>query len=90
MRGFLLHQATLLAQRFQAQVEGHLDPSVNFRIGSIDPIRKQFIPVGNQLIEVHPMLTLDSLYEQKDSLVSGLTHRYGDFSYISINQGFNL
>ncbi|MDF5732791.1 MAG: KamA family radical SAM protein [Rhizonema sp. PD38] len=43
-----------------------------------DPIRKQFIPVGNQLMEDHPMLTLDSLHEQKDSPVSGLIHRYID------------
>lgn len=43
-----------------------------------DPICKQFIPLGNQLIEDHPMLTLDSLNEQQDSPVPGLTHRYSD------------
>lgn len=43
-----------------------------------DPIRQQFVPVGSQIMEDHPMLTLDSLYEQKDSPVPGLIHRYTD------------
>jgi len=51
-----------------------------------DPIRKQFIPVSNQLMEDHPMLTLDSLHEQKDSPVSGLTHRYSDKAlFLTVN-----
>ncbi|WP_460200069.1 KamA family radical SAM protein, partial [Scytonema sp. NUACC21] len=51
-----------------------------------DPIRKQFIPVSNQLMEDHPMLTLDSLHEQKDSPVSGLTHRYIDKAlFLTVN-----
>jgi len=43
-----------------------------------DPLRRQFIPMGSQLMADHPMLTLDSLGEQKDSPVPGLTHRYPD------------
>ena len=43
-----------------------------------DPIRQQFVPVGSQIMEDHPMLTLDSLYEQRDSPVPGLIHRYTD------------
>jgi lysine 2,3-aminomutase len=43
-----------------------------------DPIRTQFIPVGSQLMPNHPMLTLDSLHEQEDAPVEGLTHRYPD------------
>ncbi len=43
-----------------------------------DPIRRQFLPVGSQLESDHPMLTLDSLHEQSDSPVPGLTHRYPD------------
>tara|TARA_Y100001938_G_scaffold33630_2_gene46128 strand:+ start:9612 stop:10979 length:1368 start_codon:yes stop_codon:yes gene_type:complete len=43
-----------------------------------DPIRRQFLPVGSQLEPDHPMLTLDSLHEQGDSPVPGLTHRYPD------------
>jgi lysine 2,3-aminomutase len=43
-----------------------------------DPIRTQFIPLGSRLRPDHPMLTLDSLHEQEDSPVPGLTHRYRD------------
>ncbi|MFT7626259.1 MAG: lysine 2,3-aminomutase, partial [Myxococcota bacterium] len=43
-----------------------------------DPIRIQFIPLGSMLLPDHPMLTLDSLGEQRDSPVAGLTHRYPD------------
>ena len=43
-----------------------------------DPIRTQFIPVASRLTSDHPMLTLDSLNEQKDAPVPGLTHRYHD------------
>ncbi|MEI2583704.1 KamA family radical SAM protein [Scytonema sp. PRP1] len=51
-----------------------------------DPIRKQFIPVSTQLHEDHPMLTLDSLHEQKDAPVSGLTHRYIDKAlFLTVN-----
>ena len=43
-----------------------------------DPIRRQFLPVKSQLEPDHPMLTLDSLHEQSDAPVPGLTHRYPD------------
>ncbi len=43
-----------------------------------DPIRKQFIPVASRLLPDHPRLTLDSLHEQDDAPVQGLTHRYVD------------
>lgn len=43
-----------------------------------DPIRTQFIPVASRLTMDHPMLTLDSLHEQEDAPVEGLTHRYPD------------
>ncbi len=43
-----------------------------------DPIRTQFIPVASRLTADHPMLTLDSLHEQADAPVQGLTHRYPD------------
>lgn len=43
-----------------------------------DPIRTQFIPVASRLLDDHPMLTLDSLHEQKDAPIEGLTHRYPD------------
>ncbi len=43
-----------------------------------DPLRIQFIPVGSRLLPDHPKLELDSLHEQADAPVPGLTHRYPD------------
>jgi lysine 2,3-aminomutase len=43
-----------------------------------DPLRRQFLPVASELEPDHPMLTLDSLHEQADAPVPGLTHRYPD------------
>ena len=43
-----------------------------------DPLRIQFIPVGSRLLPNHPKLDLDSLHEQADAPVPGLTHRYPD------------
>jgi len=43
-----------------------------------DPLRIQFIPVASKLLADHPKLTLDSLHEQGDAPVPGLTHRYAD------------
>lgn len=43
-----------------------------------DPIRTQFLPLASQQQPNHPELRLDSLHEQRDSPVAGLTHRYPD------------
>jgi lysine 2,3-aminomutase len=43
-----------------------------------DPLRRQFVPVASKLLPDHPKLTLDSLHEQADAPVPGLTHRYPD------------
>jgi len=43
-----------------------------------DPIRRQFIPLGSTRLANHPKLTFDSLGEQGDAPVPGLTHRYPD------------
>jgi lysine 2,3-aminomutase len=43
-----------------------------------DPLRRQFLPLSSELEPDHPMLTLDSLHEQDDAPVPGLTHRYPD------------
>jgi len=43
-----------------------------------DPLRVQFIPLGSRLLPDHPKLGLDSLHEQADAPVPGLTHRYPD------------
>lgn len=43
-----------------------------------DPIRTQFLPLRSQQQPDHPMLRFDSLNEQVDSPLPGLTHRYED------------
>ena len=43
-----------------------------------DPLRIQFLPLGSRILPDHPDLSLDSLHEQEDSPVPGLTHRYTD------------
>ena len=43
-----------------------------------DPLRRQFIPVASRMLPDHPKLDLDSLHEQADAPVPGLTHRYAD------------
>jgi lysine 2,3-aminomutase len=43
-----------------------------------DPLRTQFIPLQSRLMADHPKLDLDSLHEQEDAPVPGLTHRYRD------------
>lgn len=43
-----------------------------------DPLRTQFLPLASRLKPDHPELALDSLNEQGDSPVEGLTHRYHD------------
>ncbi|MCS6799341.1 MAG: KamA family radical SAM protein [Myxococcota bacterium] len=43
-----------------------------------DPIRRQFLPLASTRLPDHPELTLDSLNEQGDAPVPGLTHRYPD------------
>jgi lysine 2,3-aminomutase len=44
----------------------------------VDPIRTQFFPLASRLLPDHPQLQLDSLHEQDDAPVPGLTHRYVD------------
>ena len=43
-----------------------------------DPLRFQFLPMESRMWPDHPELALDSLHEQVDSPVPGLTHRYAD------------
>ena len=43
-----------------------------------DPLRTQFLPLASRARPDHPELRLDSLNEQADSPVPGLTHRYRD------------
>lgn len=43
-----------------------------------DPLRKQFLPLASQMLPDHPYYLADSLYEDVDSPVPMLTHRYPD------------
>ncbi len=43
-----------------------------------DPLRRQFVPLESRRLPDHPKLGLDSLGEQADAPVAGLTHRYVD------------
>ena len=43
-----------------------------------DPLRRQFIPLASTALPDHPKLRFDSLNEQGDAPVPGLTHRYPD------------
>lgn len=45
---------------------------------SDDPLRKQFLPIASQMLPDHPYYLADSLYEDVDSPVPMLTHRYPD------------
>jgi lysine 2,3-aminomutase len=60
------------------RISPYLLSLVDWRDSVADPIRTQFLPLASQLQPNHPELRLDSLHEQKDSPVPGLTHRYPD------------
>ena len=60
------------------RVSPYLIALIDWNAPYTDPIRRQFIPVASQLLPDHPRLTSDSLHEQADSPVPGLTHRYVD------------
>jgi lysine 2,3-aminomutase len=60
------------------RISPYLLALINWNDPHRDPIRRQFLPLKSQLEPDHPMLTLDSLHEQDDAPVAGLTHRYPD------------
>ncbi len=60
------------------RVSPYMIASIDWTRPYEDPIRRQFIPVASRLLPDHPRLTLDSLHEQDDAPVQGLTHRYVD------------
>jgi len=60
------------------RVSPYLLSLVDWQNPYADPLRIQFIPVGSKLLPDHPKLHLDSLNEQGDAPVPGLTHRYPD------------
>ena len=81
----------LVSDAFLADVEmGVRDSTMSLRISPYilslidwdtpdeDPLRIQFLPQLSRFEADHPELGLDSLNEQEDSSVPGLTHRYSD------------
>jgi lysine 2,3-aminomutase len=60
------------------RISPYLLSLVDWTNPELDPIRTQFLPLRSQQQSDHPMLRLDSLAEQADSPVPGLTHRYRD------------
>lgn len=60
------------------RVSPYLISLIDWKNPYADPLRKQFLPVLSTRLPDHPQLTLDSLNEQGDSPVPGLTHRYPD------------
>jgi lysine 2,3-aminomutase len=71
-------QAGFAAAPMAVRISPYLMSLIDWSSPYTDPIRRQFLPVGSELEADHPMLTLDSLHEQDDSPVPGLTHRYAD------------
>jgi lysine 2,3-aminomutase len=62
----------------QVRISPYMIASIDWSKPYSDPVRTQFLPLASRLLPDHPRLTLDSLHEQEDSPVPGLTHRYVD------------
>jgi lysine 2,3-aminomutase len=60
------------------RISPYLLSLIDWRQPSDDPIRAQFMPLASLQQVDHPCVRLDSLGEQADSPVPGLTHRYRD------------
>lgn len=60
------------------RVSPYLLSLINWEEPYTDPLRIQFFPLASRLLPDHPKLDLDSLHEQEDAPVPGLTHRYPD------------
>lgn len=71
-------EAGIAAAPMALRISPHLLALVDWSDPLGDPLRTQFLPLRSQQLPNHPMLQLDSLHEQEDSPVPGLTHRYRD------------
>ena len=68
-----LHRSTM-----SMRVSPYILSLIDWQQPYADPLRTQFIPLASRFQADHPELELDSLNEQADSPVPGLTHRYRD------------
>ncbi|MCB9667366.1 MAG: KamA family radical SAM protein [Myxococcales bacterium] len=71
-------QGGFLAAPMAVRVSPYLLSLIDWQNPYVDPLRRQFIPLKSERIVDHPKLGLDTLAEQVDSPVPGLTHRYPD------------
>ena len=60
------------------RVSPYLLALMNWHDPERDPLRRQFIPMASRSLPDHPKLSFDSLKEQADAPLPGLTHRYPD------------
>jgi lysine 2,3-aminomutase len=68
----------LLRSPMSLRISPYLLSLIDWSEPAEDPLRIQFLPMGSRMRPDHPELALDSLHEQVDSPVPGLTHRYAD------------
>ncbi|MYA22426.1 MAG: KamA family radical SAM protein, partial [Gemmatimonadetes bacterium] len=68
----------LLRSSMSMRISPYLLSLIDWSEPAEDPLRIQFLPMGSRMRPDHPELALDSLHEQLDSPVPGLTHRYAD------------
>jgi lysine 2,3-aminomutase len=71
-------RAGFAAAPMAVRVSPYMISLIDWKNPAEDPIRRQFIPMGSELLPDHPKLDLDSLHEQADAPTPGLTHRYPD------------
>ena len=68
----------LLRSPMSLRISPYLLSLIDWSEPAADPLRIQFLPMRSRMLPDHPELALDSLHEQVDSPVPGLTHRYAD------------
>ncbi len=71
-------QAGTLHSTMSVRISPYILSLIDWTAAESDPLRTQFLPLASRLKSDHPELALDSLNEQGDSPVEGLTHRYHD------------
>lgn len=71
-------EKTLAVSPMSIRVTPYVLSLINWEDPWSDPIRRECIPIREEITPNHPMLMFDSLFEQGDTPVKGLTHRYPD------------
>ena len=71
-------QAALRIAPMNIRITPYVFALIDWNNPADDPLRKQFLPIASQMLPDHPYYLADSLYEDVDSPVPMLTHRYPD------------